>query len=166
MNLQITPMPIKEIKLPQHQLKEHPEHQLKQIADSIKSFGFNDPIAVDENNEVIEGVGRILAARKLKLKKIPVIRLEHLNEAQKKAYRIAHNKITLNTGFNLEVLREEFNTLCQLDESLIISTGFEAGELDDLLKLSEIPELAPELTESLNEANAITCPHCGGIVHA
>jgi len=165
MNLLITQVTLKEIKLPKQPLKEHPEHQINQISKSIKKFGFNDPIAIDEHNDIIEGVGRVLAAQKLKLKSIPAIQLNHLNEAQKKAYRIAHNKICLNTEFNIEVLREEFNSLCQLDESLLTLTGFETGELDDLFKLPELSELAPELTESLNELKTVTCPHCGGSVH-
>ncbi|WP_373531852.1 hypothetical protein [Vampirovibrio sp.] len=81
-----------------------------------------------------------------------------MSEAQKKAYRIAHNKIASNTGFDLDALRSEFEALCQLDESLLALTGFEAIELEDLLKL-------PELTESLSESKTVTCPHCGGTVH-
>lgn len=161
----VVELPIHKIRLPKKALKEHPDRQVKQIADSIQAYGFNDPVAVDENNDVIEGVGRVLAAKQLGLKTIPVIQLEHLNEAQKKAYRIAHNKICLNTGFDLEALRVEFEVLTQLDESLLAFTGFEAAELDDLLKLPQLPELGPELTESLSNANTVTCPHCGGLVN-
>lgn len=153
------------IRLPKQALKEHPDRQIRQIAESIKAYGFNDPVAIDENNEVIEGVGRILAARQLGLKKIPVIQLNHLSEAQKKAYRIAHNKICLNTGFNLEALRVEFEALSQLDETLLTVTGFESAELHDLLHLPDLPVLGPELTESLSMGKTMTCPHCGGIVH-
>ncbi len=94
-----------------------------------------------------------------------MIRLTHLSEAQKKAYRIAHNKIASNTGFDLEALRSEFEALCKLDDTLLALTGFERIELDDLLKLPNLPELGPELTESLNESKTVACPHCGGIVH-
>lgn len=132
---------LSKIKLPKRVLKFHPERQIGQIADSIQAFGFNDPVAVDEKNEIIEGVGRVLAARKLGLESIPVIRLSHLSEAQKRAYRIAHNKITLNTGFDLDALRAEFGALSQLDEEVLLFTGFETAELEDLLKLPELPDL-------------------------
>lgn len=165
MPLMVDYLPMNQVLLPQRHTKSHPVRHIQQIADSIQAFGFNDPIAVDEAGEIVEGVGRYLAAQLLRLETLPVIRLSHLTEAQKKAYRIAHNKIASNTGFDLEALRSEFETLCQLDESLLSLTGFEAIELEDLLKLPELPELAPELTESLSENNTVTCPHCGGTVH-
>jgi ParB-like chromosome segregation protein Spo0J len=165
MKLVINDYPLRKIKLPSRHLKAHPEKQVKQIVASIEAFGFNDPVALDETGHIIEGAGRVLAARQLGLKTIPVIQLFHLNEAQKKAYRIAHNKITLNTGFDLDVLREEFENLCGLDESLLSLTGFESIELEDLLKPTVMPELAPELTESLSDSKTVTCPHCGGVVH-
>lgn len=165
MKLTITQLPVNQIHLPKHALKEHPARQIQQLAESIRAYGFNDPVALDEAGEVIEGVGRVLAARKLELESIPVIRLKHLSEAQKRAYRIAHNKICLNTGFNLEALREEFMVLSSLDESLLSITGFESAELADLLQMPELPDLGPELTESLSQAKTVTCPHCGGVVH-
>ncbi|MEI6791251.1 MAG: ParB/Srx family N-terminal domain-containing protein, partial [Myxococcaceae bacterium] len=98
--MQIIDMDIKKIHPPTLVLKSHTKRQLEQLEASIKQFGFNDPIAVDENNVIIEGVGRYLIAKRLKMKTIPVICLLHLTETQKKAYRIAHNKICLNTGFD------------------------------------------------------------------
>ena len=166
MNLAITQVSLSEIRLPAKSLKSHPAHHIEQIAGSIQSFGFNDPVALDEQNAIIEGVGRVLAAKQLKLKKIPVIRLEHLSEAQKQAYRIAHNKICLSTGFDLEALREAFEELCALDDSLVSVTGFGEMELTDLLRLPDVPELTQELTESLSQAKSVTCPHCGETFHA
>lgn len=165
MSLHTTQCLISELSLPPHLLKAHPEKQVRQIADSIQALGFNDPIAVDEAGEIIEGVGRYLAAQMLRLEMVQVLRLTHLSEAQKKAYRIAHNKIAANIEFNLDALRKEFEALCQLDESLLSLTGFETIELEDLLKLPDLPELASELTESLSESKTVTCPHCGGTVH-
>ena len=165
MKLMVKEIKIQEVKLPKRLLKDHPEKQVIQIANSIQAFGFNDPVAIDEKYEIIEGVGRVLAAQKLGLETIPTIQLSHLTQAQKKAYRIAHNKITLNTGFDLDALKLEFESLCQLDESLFSFTGFEPIELDELLKLPAVPELSSELTESLSQAKTVTCPHCGGQVH-
>lgn len=165
MTLEITSLQIEKIKLPQQSLKEHPKKQIRQIADSIETFGFNDPVAIDENNEIIEGVGRVLAARELGLEDIPVILLKHLNEAQKKAYRIAHNKICLNSDFNLEALRLEFEALMQLDESMLSLSGFETAEIDDLMMLPVLPDLDKELTEAMKQGKTVTCPHCGGTVY-
>lgn len=165
MGLEVTSLPFVKIRLPQQSLKEHPTKQIQQIADSIKAFGFNDPVAVDENHEIIEGVGRVLAAQELGLKAIPVIVLKHLNEAQKQAYRIAHNKICLNSDFNLEALRLEFEALSQLDESLLAVTGFETAEIDDLLTVPVLPELDVELTETLKEGATVICPHCGETIY-
>lgn len=165
MTLEITSFQIEKIKLPQQSLKEHPAKQIKQIADSIEAFGFNDPVAIDENHEIIEGVGRVLAARVLGLEDIPVILLKHLNEAQKKAYRLAHNKICQNSDFNLEALRLEFEALTQLDESMLTLTGFETAEIDDLMMMPVLPDLDRELTEAMKLGNTVICPHCGETVY-
>ncbi len=165
MKLEVVQIDLSKIVLPKRLVKEHPERQIRQIAESITAFGFNDPVAVDEKGEIIEGAGRVLAARKLGMETIPAIRLSHLSEVQKRAYRIAHNKITLNSGFDLDALREEFSALSKLDDAILLFTGFETAEIRDLLTLPELPELAPELTESLSENKTVTCPHCGGQVH-
>ena len=165
MELEIKALPLSKIKLPKQSLKEHPERQIRQIIDSIQAFGFNDPVAVDESNQIIEGVGRVLAAQELGLKEIPVILLKHLSPTQKQAYRIAHNKICLNSEFNLEFLRLEFEALAQLDESLLGMTGFATAEIEDLLKTPTLPELGAELTEGMSDAATVICPHCGGQVY-
>ena len=157
--LVIEQIDINQIKLPKRQLKLHPDRQIQQLADSIRQYGFNDPVAVDHNNEIIEGVGRVLAARKLGLETIPVIVLKHLTAAQKRAYRIAHNKICLNSDFDLELLKVEFEELIKLDEPLF--TGFEQAELDDLLKMGPLPDLGDDLSDQTGKTSCITCPHCG-----
>jgi len=95
--------------------KQHPDWQIKQIMGSIKEFGFNDPIAIDKDNVIIEGHGRLQAGLKLGLKEVPIIRLEHLTETQKKAYILAHNKLTMNTGFDEELLKLELESLEDID---------------------------------------------------
>lgn len=111
--------------------KEHPQEQIDQIKGSIKEFGFNDPIAVDENNVIIEGHGRYIALQQLGAEEVEVIRLEHLSEIQKKQYIIAHNKLTMNTGFNLEKLKLELKEI-EINEKDLSLTGFEIEELKDL----------------------------------
>nr|WP_240314807.1 ParB/Srx family N-terminal domain-containing protein [Streptococcus pluranimalium] len=72
------------------------------MKESIETFGNNDPIAIDEDNVIIEGHGRYIALKELAYEKVPVVRLMHLSKKQKRAYVLAHNKITLNTGFDME----------------------------------------------------------------
>ncbi len=144
--------------------KQHPEEQVDQIAASIQAFGFNDPIAIDENNTIIEGHGRLLAAKKLQLEKVPIIQLSHLSEAQKKAYILAHNKLCLNTDWNLDLLRLELERLQELDFEDLSLTGFRNAEIGILFAEPSIPDTEPELDETLVENSTtkqITCPECG-----
>ena len=76
--------------------RTHSDQQVSQIAASIKEFGFNNPILIDGDNGIIAGHGRVLAAQKLELEKVPTIELSHLTETQRKAYIIADNKLALN----------------------------------------------------------------------
>lgn len=97
--------------------KRHPRKQIEQIKKSIQEFGFNDPIAIDENNVIIEGHGRFKALQELEYDKIECIRLTHLTEEQKKAYILAHNKLNMETGFDTELLLEEIDSIVGIDMS-------------------------------------------------
>tara|TARA_R110001632_G_scaffold39236_2_gene98270 strand:+ start:1675 stop:2280 length:606 start_codon:yes stop_codon:yes gene_type:complete len=96
----------------------HSEKQIEQIAESIKQFGFNNPIQVDEDNVILSGHGRLYAAQHLALETVPVITVEGLTEAQKKAYVIADNKLTLNSSWDDEKLNLEISALKDLDFDL------------------------------------------------
>jgi len=122
--------------------KEHPEAQIDQIAASIREFGMNDPIAVDDDLTIIEGHGRLLALQKLGIKTTPIIKLGHLTEHQRKAYIIAHNKLTMNSGFDMEMLSNELSFLDDMDFDLSL-TGFDEGELEALL-FEEVEGLTDE----------------------
>lgn len=113
--MKIEKISIDKIKMYENNAKEHPSWHIEQIKDSIHEFGFNDPIAVDENNVIIEGHGRYLALKELGYKEVEFIRLEHLTEEQKKAYILAHNKLTMNTGFNEELLMLELEEITEID---------------------------------------------------
>src|SRR6476659_11155537 len=91
--------------------RTHSEAQVAQIAASITEFGFNNPILVDSKAGIIAGHGRLLAARKLELEEVPVIVLDHLTEAQKRAYIIADNQLALNAGWDDDLLRAELAAL-------------------------------------------------------
>lgn len=111
--------------------RTHSEEQVNQIASSIKEFGFNNPILVDEQGGVIVGHGRLKAAKKLGLKVIPTIELTGLSEAQKKAFILADNRIALNSGWDIDLLRIELQEL--QDTDLAPVTGFSDEELNALL---------------------------------
>lgn len=91
--------------------KIHTSIQIKKIMKSIEAFGFNDPIGIDEEYTVIEGHGRLMAAKRLGMKKVPCIILSHMTESEKKAYCLAHNKLTMDTGFDIEKLQSELRDI-------------------------------------------------------
>ncbi|MFM6881016.1 MAG: site-specific DNA-methyltransferase, partial [Dolichospermum sp.] len=114
-----------------HNAKLHPDFHVEQIANSIEEFTFLDPIAVDEKGEILEGHGRLLAAQKRGDETVPVIVVSGLTDAQKVAYRLAHNKLTMNTGFDFELLKIDFEFL--QDEGFNLDlTGFNELELSFL----------------------------------
>lgn len=132
--------------------KLHPPEQIEQIKRSIKEFGNNDPIAIDENNVIIEGHGRYQALKELGFNEVEVIRLTHLNEQQKKAYILAHNKLTMNTGFDFDTLNLELDTIVDFDMS---DFGFEKldfqGENDQELIEDKTPEIPEEPKAELGD---------------
>ena len=140
--------------------KNHPEGQVQQIAASIRQFGFNNPILVDENLEIIAGHGRVAAAQVLGLDTVPIIRLSHLSNAQKRAYRLADNKIAENGGWNADLLRLEISELEQICGDLDISvTGFSNVELD-VLAVGDKPIADPKANNVpyIPESEIVTRP--------
>ena len=133
--------------------KIHTPEQIEQIERSIREFGFNDPIAVWKNNEVIEGHGRLLAAMKMDdIKTVPVIRLDDLSDEERRAYMLVHNKLTMNTDFDLPMLDTELDNISMDMEQF----GFENLDIDW--------EAVPELTEeeySEPDSPKLRCPVCG-----
>lgn len=123
--LEIVKVDIDTIKEYEKNAKLHPKEQIEQIKKSIKEFGNNDPIAVDENNVIIEGHGRIRALKELGYKEIDVIKLTHLTEEQKKAYILTHNKLTMNSDFDIDLLNEELDNIIDID---MADFGFEFAE--------------------------------------
>lgn len=117
--------------------KRHPQSQVDQIAASIQEFGNNDPIAIDENGVIIEGHGRYLALQQLGYAEAEVIRLTGLTEEQKRAYILVHNQLTLNTGFDPEILRREIESIQSID----------LADFD--LAIPSAPDPEPEPEESI-----------------
>lgn len=112
--------------------RTHSEEQVAQVAASIREFGWTNPILIDEENMIIAGHGRLLAAQKLGLSEVPTIKLEGMTQAQKRAYVIADNKLALNAGWDDELLALEVAELDELGFDLEL-TGFDTKEIDHLL---------------------------------
>jgi DNA modification methylase len=114
--------------------RTHPKRQIDQIRASIEAFGFTNPVLADPEGHIIAGHGRLLAARAMGLTELPVITLPGLSETQKRALRIADNKITLNAGWDLEILQLELGELGSIDVDIDLTlTGFSTGEIDLIL---------------------------------
>lgn len=133
--------------------RTHSNEQIAQLAGSIKEFGFNNPVLIDPEGSIIAGHGRVLAARKLGLSEIPVLVLAHLTDNQKRAFRLADNKLALNAGWDLEMLRLELEALAEQDLGLEKLVGFSDLELKELAgavehgftDADEVPEPLPRV---------------------
>ena len=138
--------------------KEHPDEQVKKIASSIKNYGWDQPIVVDADNEIIKGHGRLQAAELLGLDEVPVIRREDLTDAEAKAARIADNK-TAESPWNDDLLVTELEVLGDFDAE---SLGFDESELDELLEPAEmeVPDAFDEIDDEEIETEH-KCPECG-----
>ena len=122
--------------------RTHSEAQIKQIAASIVEFGFTNPVLIDEKGMIIAGHGRVEAAKALGIDEVPTILLDSLNEAQRKAYVIADNKLALNSGWNYDVLISEIGGLELMNFDIDV-LGFDIGEIAEL-SISQTTEESPE----------------------
>jgi DNA modification methylase len=137
--IQIRYRPVAELILDARNPRQHSERQINQLADSIREFGFVVPAATDGDDRVVIGHGRVLAAKKLKMARIPIIEIKHLSRAQLKALRIADNKLGQNSHWDERLLAESLLELKELDGEFDLSiTGFSLPEIDlAIQRLSE-----------------------------
>ena len=149
--LTIEYLPLEDLKPYENNAKIHTEEQIEQIRKSIEEFGMNDPIAIWKDNEIIEGHGRLLACRQMGLQEVPVIRLDDLTDEQRRAYMNVHNHLTMNTGFDFEILKEELARIENIDmgqfgfdiEDFLGETDPEVEE-DDYKEPDKLPARAKE----------------------
>lgn len=126
--------------------RTHSRRQVSQIADSIRRFGFTNPVLISDDGKIIAGHGRVMAAKDLGINEVPVVRLSHLSPEERRAYVLADNKLALNAGWDTEVLAIELHALIDLDFDVSL-TGFSLAEID--FALDHARDASPQ---SSNEA--------------
>ena len=142
---------IRDLKLDPKNPRTHSPQQVRDIAHSIEVFGFNVPVLIDANLKVVAGHGRIAACQLLGVTEVPTISVDHLNEAQAQAFKIADNRLTETSAWDERLLAEQLKELSELhlDFSLEV-TGFEMGEIDLRIEgLKSVPEAAEDPADSL-----------------
>ena len=137
----------------------HSNHQIKQIAESIRAFGFTNPVLIDSNNRIVAGHGRAKAAKSLGMEQVPTIRLENLTEGEVRAYVLADNKLAEAAGWDKSILAIELQHLLKIETKFDITvTGFEIPEIDLLLSPGDDAPEADDLFEVEESADAVTRP--------
>lgn len=133
--LMIQQRPVDTLRLDPRNPREHSKKQIAQVAESIRAFGFNVPVLIDDDNKIIAGHGRVLACQLLGITEIPTICLSHLSPEQVRAFIIADNKLTENSTWNEILLGEQLKSLSEIDLNFSLeATGFEMGEIDVLIE--------------------------------
>lgn len=132
--------------------KVHTEDQIKHVANSIQQFGFNTPIIIDEKKEIIAGHCRQAAAAQLGINKVPCVVVKGLSEAQKRAYRIADNKLTADGQWDWPNLQQELEFLQSVE--------FDLDELNLVFPNPEIPEFEPSEDSEPKPPQTVCCPKC------
>ena len=134
-SLAITYRDIEELKPNPQNPRVRSKKQIQQLANSIKHLGFNVPILVNRKLQIVAGHGRVEAAKALGMSRIPTIRLDHLSEAQLRAFMIADNRLTDQSTWDEHLLAEQFKVLSDLDLNFSLEvTGFEMGEIDVMVE--------------------------------
>lgn len=144
--LEITYLQAESLKPDPRNARVHSEKQFRQIAQSIQSFGFNVPLLIDDQQKVIAGHGRLLAARSLGWDTVPTITLSHLSESQRMAFLIADNRLTENSSWDEQMLGEQLKILSELELDFHLEAiGFEVPEIDLLIDgVNTVPEADPD----------------------
>ena len=147
--------------------KKHDASQVAKLAGSIREFGFNNPVLIDNDNGIIAGHGRVLAAQSLGLETVPCIRLGHLTDTQRRAYILADNRLAeIGGGWDEEMLKLELADLRELDTDFDLM-GFDASLIEEKLNPSEpsIQSLTPESSAKEIDVDSFDmdhrCPRCG-----
>lgn len=153
MQLKIEYLPVTALRPYEKNAREHGDEDVQAIAASIREFGFSDPIGIWGDEIIVEGHGRLEAAKLAGLETVPCIRLDHLTDEQRRAYALAHNKTAELSAWDKTVLAEELEAVCAIDMQAF---GFD-------LDLPEFPidEADGDGGENTPQQKTVICPHCG-----
>ncbi len=139
-DLEVQYQPLGDLKPRAGNPRRHSPRQIRQIAASIKEFGFTNPVLIDDAGGILAGHGRVEAAKLLGIETVPTIRLSDMTEPQRRAYVLVDNKLAENAGWDQELLALELQYLTELELDFDITiTGFEAVEIDILIQSLEAP---------------------------
>jgi len=162
--LKVETVNIDELNLNPLNSKLHPAEQIDQIAASIEQFGNCDPLGVWTNDAgelvIVEGHGRYAALKKLGITEVPVIRLDHLTDEQRRAYGLVHNKLTMNSDFDFELLANELDMVTSIDMGDFGFVEVDMPNIDDLF----VDDNSADDEEEGEQSKTIKCPHCGEII--
>lgn len=148
--LKVEYLNIDELKPYKNNAKIHTAEQIEQIKNSIQKFGMIDPIGIWKD-EIVEGHGRLIACKELNITEVPIIRLDHLTDEERKAYTLAHNKLTMNTDFDIDILNDELGNFETIDMS---DFGFDIDlDIDEEQEIieDEVPEVPEEPKAKLGD---------------
>ena len=145
MELKIEYLPVTELKPYENNARKHAEADIEAIKKSIEEFGFNDPIGI-WHDTIVEGHGRLLAAQELEMAEVPVIRLDHMTDEERRAYALAHNKTAELSEWDFEMLDTELDDIFDIDMSQF---GFDISADDEPIEIieDEVPETAPSMVK-------------------
>jgi DNA modification methylase len=163
--LNIKYVAISSLKLNPHNPRIHTSKQIGQIARSIQTFGFNVPILIDSNSQVIAGHGRILASKEIGLKDVPAVRVCHLSEWQIQTFTIADNRLTENGEWDERLLGEQLKILSEADLDFSLDVvGFEVAEIDLFIEnLSPVPEETPDPADTIPSLSRVQVSQVGDV---
>jgi DNA modification methylase len=162
--LAVSYLPLSTLKAYAKNARTHSKKQIGQVAESIRTFGFNVPILVDEDLTVLAGHARMEAARKLGLESVPCVRLSHMTKAQKKAFILADNKLALNASWDEELLSFELKDLVSLDKDFEMGImGFSTSEIDGLLEAVSLEEPGDPKDDRLPEMSEVAVSKPGDL---
>ena len=158
--LKIEYLPVDSLKQYEKNARKHEDADVQTIVASIKEFGFDDPIGVwGEDNLIVEGHGRLMAAKKLGMETVPVIHLDHLTDEQRRAYALAHNKTAEMSEWDFDLLGEALDGIFDIDMGVF---GFDFGS-DTGFNEDTLNELFADAPEKEKKPKTVKCPHCGEV---
>lgn len=164
MKLNIEYLPVDALKPYEHNARRHAEEDIATIKNSIKQFQFSDPIGIwGPENLIVEGHGRLIAAKELGMNEVPCIRLDHMTDDQRKAYALAHNKTAELSGWDFAQFEEELAAL-EIQGFDMSEFGFDETaqpELDSFFSAApETPSSSQNSADEPSHEGQVQCPHC------